>query len=543
MQKKNKITGYLLIIILCLCFHFQLKGNSRNSTITDFYQESIDLPLAIVESDDQIFINSDEDFVSLGLPGTGTLENPYKIENKSIIIDDFSPGIEVYNTTKHFVIQNCYFEMTRIGIRIRRVAANTALIRDNEFKNNPITAIEILSTHYARIENNTGKHNLEGIYVSHSNFTSIVNNSLFGSYTYEGILDPSGLKFLSSWDASIISNSINNYEQCIYARQCSGFLIENNTCLYSRADGSIHLYMSSDMIVRRNLIYYNLAQSGIHVYLTDNCEILYNTIYHCALWGIALIGSDDNYIHHNNLIDNMILDQPQCFDNGINNIWYVGIQEEGNYWSDWSGIGPHEIDGSVPNYNYDLYPLTNLSGIEIGDLYFPNTTNDDTYEENDYTFNNPDIALSITHNLHYADIDFFRINLQKSWKYSFLLNFNYNTIDLDFYLLEDSFYEVEFNVLNGSYSNSNNEWFTFIAPDYGYYNLYVVGDLEQYKEIIPTDYQLTITTIAFISTTPSQTVGNIFLINLIVIFPIILVVTKYKRNNQKYKNHILNEVN
>ncbi len=78
-------------------------------------------------------------------------------------------------------------------------------------------------------------------------------------------------------------------------------------------------------------------------------------------------------------------------------------------------------------------------------------------------------------------LDFFRINLQKSWKYSFSLDFNYNTIDLDFYLLEEDFYEAEFNVFNGSYSTNNEEWFTFVAPDYGYYYIYVVGDLEHYK--------------------------------------------------------------
>lgn len=537
MQKNNRIIGCFIFIVLCFSVHFHISIKSVNSPVIEAFHELVDLSPVFIESDSQINIDNDTDFVSLGCPGDGTPENPYRIENKSIIIDDFSPGIRVIATSKHFIIQNCYFEKLKRGIELSSVASNTSIIRNNVFQNVPLIGISIYGTNYTRIENNTGRNILEGIYTHNCYFSSIVNNSFVGCYNYEGMLDPSGMKIYRSYNGSIINNTITNFEQGIYTRDSSGFLIENNTCHYSRAEGSIYLYLSSDMDVKRNLVHYNLKGSGIMLMESDNCNITYNTIYHCALFGITIVGSNYNLIHHNNLLFNIITNQPQGFDNGINNIWYEALLEEGNYWSDWSGIDPYEIEASVPSYNYDIYPLTDLSGITIDDLYFPNTTNDDIYEENDYAFNNPTIALSITHNLHYADIDFFRINLQKSWKYSFLLEFNYSIINLDFYLLEEVFHEAEFNVFNGSYLTNNNEWFTFVAPDYGYYYLYVVGDLEHYKEIEPTDYQLTITAIALIPTTTSQTVGNIFLINWISVFSFILV-TYYLRNNRKKRNSL-----
>lgn len=531
MQKNNIILDCFLIVVLCFAFNFNATSNCMYTTTKGFNQEIVDLPFVFIESDDPIRIDNDTDFISLGCPGDGTPENPYRIENKTIIIEGYQPGVRVTRTTKHFVIQNCYFAEMKIGIEISYVASNTSIIKNNVFENIPLEAISIVRCNYTRIENNIGRRTFEGIYTSYCYYSSIVNNTFLGCYDYEGMLNPSGVKIYRSYNGSIINNTINNFEQGIYTWESSGFLIENNTLLYCRADGSIHLYYSSDMLVKRNLIYHNLQQSGIMLTHTHNCRIKYNTIYNSPVWGIALVSSDHNKVHQNNFLNNTILLYgEQAYDAGLNNTWYLWNVEEGNYWSDWSGIGKYEIGGNLPSPTYDLYPLSDLFGIELEDLYFPNTTNDDSYEENDYTFNNPEIALSLTHNLHYADPDFFRINLQKSWKYNFLLEFDYNTIDLDFYLLDELYYEAEFNLLNGSFSLLDNESFTFIAPDYGYYYLFVVSDLEQYKKIIPTDYQLTITTIAFV---PPETTSQFSLSIWVAVFTSIFVLTYCRKNRRK----------
>ena len=500
-------------------------------------KENLDLPLANVESDDSILIDSDDDFVSLGLPGNGAINDPYRIENKYFKNETYHTCIEISQTTKHFVIQNCYFEMARsCGILLENVATNTAIIRNNEFNDHDHVAIYIKESDYIKIENNTGKSNRVNIEAIDSYFPFIKNNSFYGGFSLLDSYKPIGFNFRRSHNASVINNTINNYEQCIYARNCSGFLIENNTCLYSRGEGSINLYLSTEMVIKRNLIFNNLFWSGIELSESDNCIIMYNTIYHCVAFGIVLGVSNNNSIHHNNILYNGITDQPQGFDNGINNVWYEASLEEGNYWSDWSGIGPYEIFGSVLPYNYDLYPLSNLSGLDISDLYLPNTTNDDIYEENDYLHSFAEIALSITHNLHYADIDIFRINLQNSWKYNFLLEFDYDVIDLDFYLLEELIHDDVFNILNESHSLHDNEEFTFIALEHGYYYLLIVSDLEHYKEIVPTNYQLTITAISKI---PSQTVGSLFLLNWVTVFINIIIIIYFKKNVRKIRKSSL----
>ncbi|MCG3254013.1 MAG: right-handed parallel beta-helix repeat-containing protein [Candidatus Heimdallarchaeota archaeon] len=535
MQKNIMILNCFLIIILCFTYSFDAVSNRMYTITNEINQDIDDLPSIFIESGDPIRIDNDTDFISLGCPGDGTPENPYRIENKTLIFEGYQRGVSVARTTKHFVIQNCYFAEMKVAIEISYVDSNTSIIRNNVFENIPLEGISIIRSNYTRIENNTGRRTFEGIYTAFSYYSNIVNNSFTGCYDYEGMLNPSGMKFYRSYNGSIINNTINNFELGIYTHESSGFLFENNTILYCRADGSIHLYYSSDMVVKRNLIYHNLQQAGLMLTHTHNCKILYNTIYNSPVWGIALIGSNHNKVHQNNFLHNTILLYgEQAYDAGINNTWYLWSVEEGNYWSDWSGTGPYEIGGNIPIVTYDQYPLSDLYGIELEDLYFPNTTNDDIYEENDYAFNNPDIALSLTHNLHYADVDFFRINLQKSWKYRFELEFDYNTIDLDFYLFNDEYFEAVFDPLNSSTSDNSNEWFTYITPDYGYYYIFVVGDFEKYKEINPTDYQLIITSLAYIS--PTITSSNLLRTDLFILIATIFIISFRKRIHRGLRN-------
>ncbi len=66
---------------------------------------------------------------------------------------------------------------------------------------------------------------------------------------------------------------------------------------------------------------------------------------------------------HNAFINNSWQDldveyTSQAFDWGQNNNWYNDISLEGNYWSDWSGIGVYELDSySGETSNSDPYPL------------------------------------------------------------------------------------------------------------------------------------------------------------------------------------------
>ena len=52
-------------------------------------------------------IESDEDFIFLGFPGHGTLENPYRIENFQMGGANIATGLFISNVTKHFIIEDC----------------------------------------------------------------------------------------------------------------------------------------------------------------------------------------------------------------------------------------------------------------------------------------------------------------------------------------------------------------------------------------------------------------------------------------------------
>ena len=53
-------------------------------------------------------IRSDSDFETFNFPGSGTIEDPYIISNHTLKQTTY--GILVEETTKHFIITNCYIE-------------------------------------------------------------------------------------------------------------------------------------------------------------------------------------------------------------------------------------------------------------------------------------------------------------------------------------------------------------------------------------------------------------------------------------------------
>jgi hypothetical protein len=66
--------------------------------------------------------------------------------------------------------------------------------------------------------------------------------------------------------------------------------------------------------------------------------------------------SDNNTVHHNSFIDNNLGGSSQAFDDGTNNTWFDESTLEGNYYSDYSGVGNYSIDGNANSS--DTYPLT-----------------------------------------------------------------------------------------------------------------------------------------------------------------------------------------
>ncbi|MFX0041997.1 MAG: NosD domain-containing protein [Candidatus Hodarchaeota archaeon] len=240
-----------------------------------------------------ISIESDEDFLNYDFIGNGTQDNPYIIQDFKICASGAnSVGIYITNTNSFFIIKNCFIYTDYIGIRLYEVATGTA---------------------------------------------RIINNTCI-SKTGDG----GGIG---------LGNTIN----------CT---IMNNTCINFMQ--GIHLNYASHCLIMSNLIEDNNYQ-GINIRWSSFNIIINNTVKRSPQHGIALVGdADSNKIYHNIILNNSQLDtydidgrltgpiNSQAFDEGSSNFWYDNISKQGNWWSDYQGIGNYSIDG--PASTEDIYP-------------------------------------------------------------------------------------------------------------------------------------------------------------------------------------------
>ncbi len=241
-----------------------------------------------------ISIQSDVDFVPYDFPGNGTQDNPYIIEDFEIgAYGRWVVGIDIANTNSFFIIKNCIIYTDYIGIQLMNIASGTAWIINN-------TCIS-----------NTGKGG--------------------------------GISVGGTTNCTIIGNICKNLMQ------------------------GIHLNYASYCLIKLNLIEDNNYQ-GINIRYSSYNVIINNTVKMAPEHAIALVGDADwNKIYHNVLIDNAYSENytidnrltgiinSQGFDEGTNNLWYDDVNNQGNYWSDYQGIGNYSIDG--PAGTEDKYPF------------------------------------------------------------------------------------------------------------------------------------------------------------------------------------------
>ncbi|MFX1514297.1 MAG: NosD domain-containing protein, partial [Promethearchaeota archaeon] len=120
-------------------------------------------------------------------------------------------------------------------------------------------------------------------------------------------------------------------------------VIANNTCVKNYGHGIWLRYVDS------NSISWNVLEGnqGYGICLSSVSGIVWHNqtfTYFC----------ENNIIHHNFLLNNnngLI----QAYDNGTTNHWFDASSYEGNYWSDYIGIGNYSIDGPIGVE--DPYPL------------------------------------------------------------------------------------------------------------------------------------------------------------------------------------------
>ncbi len=323
------------------------------------------------------------------LPGLGTSQDPYIIENYSIVTSEFY-GIFILNTTKHFVIQNCYIETSyTVGISIREVETGTVKVLNNTIAN-CANSLEIVGARESIIMNNTGNggeiglymwdcensiiqynsfnYNAVGIHIIDCPFCRVARNTCNGNIGTGILINHSGQTIVTSnfcrgnsYGVNILHSSSSIIQQNnIQSSENHGLaLSESSNCnvsynlLFWNSYG-MNILHSSSSIIHQNIIQ-SSENHGLAFSESSNCNATYNLLYKNTGYGIVYhLEFNESRIHHNTFAYNGLAGTQQAKDE-TGNTWYDENTLEGNWWNDWTGIGSYNIDGLTEIV--DPYPL------------------------------------------------------------------------------------------------------------------------------------------------------------------------------------------
>ncbi|MFX1482656.1 MAG: right-handed parallel beta-helix repeat-containing protein [Promethearchaeota archaeon] len=275
-------------------------------------------------------------------------------------------------------------------------------------------AVDVVSSNFTLVQNvNCVNAGGTGIRSVETECTSLIDNRCGGGYyginffySQFGLLKGniatgnrySGIQLINSEDTDIYNNTCNfNLAVGIYAESSSGLIIVNNTC-NSNSGAGIYLFDSYESVLHGNdcelnsgsgLVlqawtctitsnrFLNNKMDGLDVFGGFELEISWNTILSNDGYGVRMGCSDSRFIHnilalnddygahlsgcnnvtvHHNMFVNNNGGGAQAYDQySSEGLWYDLTATEGNYWSDWDGIGPYYVEGN--SGSCDIYPL------------------------------------------------------------------------------------------------------------------------------------------------------------------------------------------
>ncbi|UCF07649.1 MAG: right-handed parallel beta-helix repeat-containing protein [Thermoplasmata archaeon] len=299
----------------------------------------------------------------------------YNNISKNNISDNDGDGIHLSQSSINSIKGNNIRLNDDNGIYIYWSSIKNIITNNNASGNG--NGIVLWSSSFINVTNNTLSNSHRGMYIFQSSDNNISNNNIYSNSN-------SGIVFSSSSNNNVTENRVINSGQGIYFGSSSNNnKIINNTVLSNDFYG-IRVYSSSNNSIIGNEVSDNgkslfSTSSGLSFISATNNNITRNVFSSNCFYGLSLSeSSNNNTLHHNNIIDNMeqvYLDNATCFDN----IWNDS-NGEGNYWSDYAGVDdgsggriagdgvgdteiPHPfIDQGDGYYQLDNYPLVSLVG-------------------------------------------------------------------------------------------------------------------------------------------------------------------------------------
>ncbi len=356
---KNKVVICILVLGM-INWTPIFNGKIMSSTIHSFNLNMQDISFKTASLNMPINITSNVHFGMQGYPGSGTVDDPYRIENLNLKITS-KVLIAISNTSVHFIISGCILNgssTVTTGISLTNVKFGQ--VENNTISMNQEDGITGINVSECLISNNNINFNSRfGILLVDSSDCNVYSNQIHNNQM-------NGIHFKNSHKIIVSENEIYNHQYGDYSP--SGFFLENSSEIQIEQNSINDNYQGINFInsadnnnITNNLINNNIRY-GIRLEYASRNIIHNNTISENHDYGIKItIGSSKNSVRVNDITGNNEGGR-QARDDGIDNMFV------GNYWADWSNIDtnedliaddPYPIDGIT--MNFDPYPLVNLS--------------------------------------------------------------------------------------------------------------------------------------------------------------------------------------
>ena len=304
---KRTIVG----IIISTLILFSLSWNTTiiKSSINDYRTKNPSIlaltPHAAIE------IISDDNFTDYGFLGSGTETDPFIIEGYNITTTD-GTGIFIRDTTKYFVIRNCYIDAEGHGIYIRFVTDGTVTIINNTCSNHDWAGIMLDTAFGSTVINNTCNNNEYGIYLIASGSSIVANNTCSNndnviclyasdsSTVTNNTFTNCGLEIREDNIDSYISNTVEN--NCVNSKKLGFYTNLDSTTIAEPVYGQLILVNCTNITVRDQIL--NNATIGLFLYSCTYSVIINNSCNNNGNYGISLYYSNSSNISNNTCNNN-----------------------------------------------------------------------------------------------------------------------------------------------------------------------------------------------------------------------------------------------
>ncbi|MCE7743454.1 MAG: hypothetical protein GOP50_13465 [Candidatus Heimdallarchaeota archaeon] len=239
---------------------------------------------------DPILIWSDDDFVEYGLPGNGSMENPYRIEYLNITTSDVY-SVYISSTTKCFTIASNFIANNNengLSICIDNIEEGTALICNNTI-NARNTGLNILFSDNNIVTNNTFSNCFITINIYGSD-----GNRVFKNIFLQPIKDE-----LLTWSCRVRLSSFTNFSQNEVFHSDVSFFLSFSRAPESVVDGNVLnnvfllLEQSENSTISKNVG----NECNLNIYSSFNCLIDANEVSN------LYVGSNFNTTISNNYLN------------------------------------------------------------------------------------------------------------------------------------------------------------------------------------------------------------------------------------------------